>query len=159
MNNGGTKNPSDYSIKPDRSLVDRMKIRPAGPEDYPEILELLRVLELDYPARDLTRFQVGELEGKVLAIAELKEYDDFCLLSCVGVREDLQGSGLGLKLVNRVLKDVRKDVYLYTLVPGFFKKAGFVEAGSPPATLPPRIIYGCTSCDPTFCRCLVKKPR
>ncbi len=134
-----------------------MKIRAAQPEDYPEILELLRELELDYPTRDLTRFQVGELEGKILAIAELKEFDNFCLLSCVGVREDLQGSGLGLKLVNQVLQDVRKDVYLYTLVPGFFRKAGFDEAASTPGGLPPRFIYGCTSCDPTFCRCLVRR--
>lgn len=157
MTNGSTDRPSDSSRTLSGSSSDQLRIRAAQPEDYPEILDLLRELELDYPARDLTRFQVGELEGRILAIAELKEYDDFCLLSCVGVREDLQGSGLGLKLVNQVLRDIRKDVYLYTLVPGFFKKAGFVEATSPPAALPPRFIYGCTSCDPAFCRCLVRK--
>ena len=157
MTNGGTDRPSEPSRKLSGSSSDLLKIRAAQPEDYPDILDLLRELELDYPTRDLTRFHVGELEGKILAIAELKEYDDFCLLSCVGMREDRQGSGLGRRLVSQVLRDVHKDVYLYTLVPGFFKKAGFVEATSPPAALPPRFIYGCSSCDPAFCRCLVRK--
>ncbi len=158
MSNGGTGKPSDSSPKQGNFLIDRIKIRPAQPEDYPAIIRLLRDLELDYPSRDLKRFVAGELEGQILAIAELKEYDDFCLLSCVGVREDLQGSGIGRIFVDQVLEDLDRDVYLYTLVPGFFKKTGFVEATSLPAALPPRSIYGCAACDPALCRCLVRKP-
>jgi len=115
-------------------------------------------LELDYPSRDLTRFFVGEEHGRILAIAELKEFRDFWLLSCVGVREQYQGRGLGKALLTPLLKPLQKDVYLYTLVPGFFRKLGFAEAASPPADLPPRSIYGCASCDPRLCLCLVRKP-
>jgi N-acetylglutamate synthase-like GNAT family acetyltransferase len=146
------------SEQPSASLSDRLLVRPTRPEDHPFILGLLRELELDYPARDLARFLVGEADGKILAIAELKEFRDFFLLSCVGVREDLQGTGLGKVFMNQVLRDVRKDVYLYTLVPGFFMKTGFVEAMHLPVGLPPRLIYGCTNCDPASCRCLVRKP-
>ena len=145
------------SLNPSGSLSDQLLVRPASTEDHPVILDLLKELELDYPARDLARFLVGEADGKVLGIAELKEFRDFFLLSCVGVREDLQGSGLGKAFVNQVLRDVSKDVYLYTLVPGFFMKTGFVEATHLPAGLPPRLIYGCANCDPAFCRCLVRK--
>lgn len=157
MSGGSTNAFSDSTPKSSDSLTDRMTVRPARAEDYPVIIDLLRELELDYPSRNLTRFLVGEADGKILAIAELKEYQDFCLLSCVGIREDFQGTGLGRSFVNRVLRDVRKDVYLYTLVPDFFKKTGFVEAASLPADLPPRSIYGCAACDPAFCRCLVRK--
>jgi N-acetylglutamate synthase-like GNAT family acetyltransferase len=132
-------------------------IRQAVPEDSGRIIELLKELELDYPGRNLGCFFVGEKAGELLAIAELKDLGELCLLSCVGVSENLQGTGLGKALVNYVLRDVRKDVYLYTLVPGFFRKAGFEDARSLPASLPPRMIYGCTACDPSSCLCLVRK--
>jgi N-acetylglutamate synthase-like GNAT family acetyltransferase len=132
-------------------------IRPAKPADSDQIVDLLKNLELDYPGRDLTCFFVGESGGAIVAVAELKDLGDLCLLSCVGVSEQLQGTGLGRTLVNQVLRDIRKDVYLYTLVPGFFRKAGFEDALSLPTSLPPRLIYGCAACDPTFCLCLVRK--
>ena len=158
MMDSGTPETNTHSTsKRSGGLPTRLLVRPAGSADHPVILDLLKQLELDYPARDLTRFFVGEADGEILAIAELKEYRDFFLLSCVGVREALQGTGLGKVFVNQVLRDVSKDVYLYTLVPGFFMKTGFVEANDVPAGLPPRLIYGCAHCDPASCRCLVRK--
>ena len=135
-----------------------MLVRAAQPADYPKVLDLLKDLELDYPARNLSRFFVGEIKGLLIGIAELKELDAFWLLSCVGIRENLQGGGFGRALVAPLLEPLKKDVYLYTLVPGFFEKLGFIEAKSPPPTLPPRLIYGCESCDPARCLCLVRKP-
>jgi N-acetylglutamate synthase-like GNAT family acetyltransferase len=132
-------------------------VRPAKPADFGQIVDLLQNLELDYPGRDLACFFVGESGGTIVAVAELKDLGELCLLSCVGVAEQLQGTGLGRILVNHVLRDIHKDVYLYTLVPGFFRKAGFENALSLPASLPPRLIYGCAACDPTFCLCLVRK--
>jgi len=157
MNSSTSDAASGSPPKPSGRLSDRLLVRPARTEDQAVIIDLLKELELDYPARDLARFLVGEADGKILAIAELKEFGDFCLLSCVGVREDLQGTGIGKVFVNRVLRGLSKDVYLYTLVPGFFNKTGFVEAEHLPAGLPPRLIYGCANCDPASCRALVRK--
>ncbi len=139
--------------QPDR----RLRVRPAASRDHAAVLALLRDLELDYPARDLARFHVAERRGEVVGVAELKLSRGIGLLSCVGVREDLQGRGVGRELVARVLDGVACDVYLYTLVPGFFARLGFVDEPSPPPRLPPRAIYGCEACDPAACRCMVRR--
>jgi N-acetylglutamate synthase-like GNAT family acetyltransferase len=133
-----------------------LQIRKACEADRPAILELLSALELAYPAMDLPCFWVVESASEVIATAELKNLRTCSLLSCVGVREDLQGNGIGQALVERVVLETHLPVYLYTLVPGFFRKVGFHEAGTLPVDLPPRSVYGCVGCDPSICLCMVR---
>ena len=116
----------------------------------------MQALELAYPAMDLSCFWVAELDGTLVAAAELKDLDTCSLLSCVGVREDLQGQGIGQALVDRISREARSAVYLYTLVPDFFRKVGYRDARSLPPGLPPRTIYGCRDCNPSLCLCLVR---
>jgi N-acetylglutamate synthase-like GNAT family acetyltransferase len=117
---------------------------------------MTRALELDYPAMDLSCFWVAELSGAIVGVAELKDLETCSLLSCVGVREELQGQGMGRQLVDRVVREALHPLYLYTLVPGFFRKAGFRDATSLPPDLPPRAFYGCVGCDPSRCLCLMR---
>jgi len=133
-------------------------VRKARSADHACILDLLQALELAYPAMDLSRFWVGEWNGEIVAAAELKDLDTCSLLSAVGVREEFQGQGFGRTLVDWVVRETRRPVYLYTLVPGFFRKAGFRDATSLPEDLPPRSTYGCAGCDPSICLCLVRTP-
>jgi N-acetylglutamate synthase-like GNAT family acetyltransferase len=154
----GTSSPPQLKNAAREFAATELRVRPAIPPDHDYIATLLTELELDYPSRDLAKFFVGEKTGQILAIAELKEFRSFWLLSCVGVKERCQGSGLGRALLTPLLKSLQKDVYLYTLAPGFFRKLGFVETTSPPADVPSRSIYGCISCDPRFCLCMVRKP-
>jgi N-acetylglutamate synthase-like GNAT family acetyltransferase len=134
----------------------RLSVRGARPADHGTILELTGALDLTYPAQDLSCFWVAELDGVIVGIAELKDFERCSLLSCVGVREDFQGRGIGRELVDHVVREARHAVYLYTLVPGFFRKAGFRAAVSLPPDLPPRSIYGCTNCDPSLCLCMMR---
>jgi len=133
-----------------------VSIRRAAPCDHADIETLMGVLELSYPAMDLSCFWVAEIGDEVVAAAELKDFQACSLLSCVGVREDLQGLDIGRTLVEEVVRHARHDVYLYTLVPGFFRKAGFTDAELPPPDLPPRSIYGCQNCNPRLCYCMVR---
>lgn len=138
----------------------RLRVRPAQPADHDDVLGLLRELELDYPLRDLARFSVAELSGEgIVGIAEVKDLGGVTLLSCVGIREDLQGTGLGRDLVRGALDGVRDDVWLYTLVPGFFAKLGFEDVPDVPPRVPPRRVYGCEGCDPATCRAMVLRSR
>ena len=134
-----------------------LHIRRSVPRDYAGIEALMAALELSYPAMDLRCFWVAEAGDEMVAGAELKEFQACSLLSCVGVREDLQGLDIGRALVEEVVRHARHDVYLYTLVPGFFRKTGFVEAGQLPPDLPPRSMYGCQNCNPKLCICMVRR--
>lgn len=134
----------------------RLRIRRAGTADHETILEMTRALELDYPAMDPSCFWVAELDAVIVGVAELKDFESCSLLSCVGVREELQGRGIGHELVERVVREALHPVYLYTLVPAFFRKAGFRDASVLPRDLPPRAFYGCLGCDPARCLCLMR---
>ncbi len=134
----------------------KLHVRRACAADHATILELTRALELDYANMDLSCFWVAELDGVIVGMAELKELETCSLLSCVGVREELQGRGIGHELVDRVVREAHHPVYLYTLVPDFFRKAGFHNATSLPPDLPPRASYGCAGCDPSRCLCLMR---
>jgi N-acetylglutamate synthase-like GNAT family acetyltransferase len=133
-----------------------LQIRKACEADHAPILELLGALELGYTAMDLSCFWVAESASEVVATAELQNLRTCSLLSCVGVREDLQGIGIGQALVERVVLETPLPVYLYTLIPGFFRKVGFRDAHILPADLPPRSIYGCVGCDSSICLCMVR---
>ena len=131
-------------------------VRPATRADHATVSALLRDLELGWPGLDLASFVVAEVHGEVVGIAELRRFGGHLLLSSVGVREDLQGGGLGRALVEGALAGAEGDVHLYTQIPGFFAKLGF-EVVSPPPGLPPRRIYGCEGCDASRCRCMVRR--
>jgi N-acetylglutamate synthase-like GNAT family acetyltransferase len=133
-----------------------LSIRRARSEDHEAIHALLRPLELAYPGVDLSCFWVVECAGALVAAAELKETDAWSLLSCVGVRKDLQRGGIGRALVETLCRQAQSPVYLYTLVPEFFRKAGFRDAVLLSEGLPPRTIYDCSNCTPSLCRCLVR---
>ena len=55
------------------------------------------------------------------------------------------------------LKNIQKKVYLYTILPAFFKKYGFKET-LPLPSLPSRENLGCPECLPEKCVCMVKSP-
>ncbi len=139
------------------SCSQDIRVRRAEIQDHPQILRLLSDLELAYAAMDLECFWVAARGETVLGVAELKDRGRLALLSCVGVREDLRGRGIGGLLVDTLVGAAAKDVYLYTLIPGFFRRFGFEEAAAAPAALPPRSMYGCANCDPSSCRRLVRK--
>ena len=131
-------------------------IRRAVPRDHRAIDTLMDALDLYYPAMDLSCFWVAEDDRRIVGAAELKDFRHCSLLSCVGVRQELQGLGIGRILVDAIVRHARHDVYLYTRVPDFFRKAGFADAALRPPDLPPRSIYGCEGCNPGVCFCLVR---
>ncbi len=133
-----------------------VSVRKARSADHAGVLGLLRALDLVYPSMDLSCFWVAEAGGLLAGVAELKRGETFALLSCVGVREDLQGRGIGRELVERITSRVSSPVFLYTVVPDFFRKAGFRDATHLPPGLPQRSVYGCSGCTPALCRCLVR---
>jgi N-acetylglutamate synthase-like GNAT family acetyltransferase len=147
---------SDSVLAEGQVAPARLRVRRASAADHAAVLELTEALDLAYPALDLSCFWVADLDGVTVGAAELKDFESCSLMSCVGVREDLQGRGIGRELVDHVVREAHHAVYLYTLVPGFFRKAGFREAVSLPPDLPPRSIYGCLGCDPSLCLCMMR---
>lgn len=133
-----------------------MKIRKTRPEDRSRIGDILNELDLAYEALSFDDVWLVEEKGKVLSVAELCDHGDSFLLSAVGTVRSSQGKGIASRLLKMILKDLDKPVYLYTLIPEFFARLGFVPIGASDRP-PSREIYNCATCDPSRCVCMVRR--
>jgi N-acetylglutamate synthase-like GNAT family acetyltransferase len=87
----------------------------------------------------------------------LEEHRDFLFLTSLGVLPAFRHREIAAGLLISVLAKAAKPVYLYTIIPEFFKKQGFSETTTYPA-LPPKNIFGCDECAPGRCVVMVKRP-
>jgi len=108
------------------------KIEQATPANWPEIVALLRSVEL--PLDGLYEHQgtihVAKIGHEIVGCAALELYGHFALLRSVAVAKSHQGYGLGLALTESILDLSRalevKRVYLLTETAGeFFSCYGF----------------------------------
>jgi N-acetylglutamate synthase-like GNAT family acetyltransferase len=134
-----------------------LKIHAAGKEDSKEITGILKKLDLFYPSLSLTDFWVAEKDQKIIGTIQLRKYKDFFFLSALGVLEKERNQGIARALMNEALSSADKNIYLYTIIPEFFKKFGF-QITSPIPGLPQKNQYECEYCHPEKCVCMVKRP-
>jgi N-acetylglutamate synthase-like GNAT family acetyltransferase len=101
---------------------------------------------------------VADLDNRVIAVARVEEFEDFCFLNSVGTTTDQQGKGIAGKLLEGILVAYSKDVYLYTIIPNFFRKYGF-EISDFYGGLPERETFDCGNCQPGKCVCMLHRTR
>lgn len=119
-------------------------LRPARPEDLPEVLSLLTQAGL--PAQGVAEafagFVVADAGIRIAGVAGLERYGNDGLLRSVAVASDWRGRRLGGALVQLVLRMARdggfSSVYLLTeTAEDFFPRYGFrvIERSSVPASI------------------------
>ncbi|MBN2058395.1 MAG: GNAT family N-acetyltransferase [Candidatus Saganbacteria bacterium] len=133
-----------------------LKIRKARPEDEAAVLELLRELDLYYNGLRFSGFRVAEDSGRIVGIVQLEPGLDHIFLSSLGISQDRQEQGLASALLNELLPKQDQDIYLYTIIPDFFKKFGF-EPVIPQVSLPSKARYDCQDCRPDRCVTMVRR--
>jgi argininosuccinate lyase/amino-acid N-acetyltransferase len=94
-------------------------------------------------------FTVVEHRGKVIACAALHFYGlGLAEVRTVAVDKNAQGKSAGTKLVKGLLEEARVHdiarVFLFTRVPDFFSRLGFVPV--PHHTLPEKVHTHCLNC-------------
>lgn len=134
-----------------------LKVRLAEPEEEPRLQELEKILELETPELRASETWILEEQGKPIGMARVTDIGPGYFLSSVGVIPERRRRGLGKKLVLELLRAKKKAVYLYTIIPGFFRCCGF-EVCPPPDFLPPKSLFSCHLCQPEQCCCLVWRP-
>jgi N-acetylglutamate synthase-like GNAT family acetyltransferase len=103
-------------------------------------------------------FWVAAEGEKVLGICGLKNHPDCFELCALGVKEDQRGRGLGRRLVRTLLQATKAEVYLATVIPGYFAGFGFREADPVPASMVKKADW-CEGCRRELCRVMVIKRR
>jgi N-acetylglutamate synthase-like GNAT family acetyltransferase len=134
-----------------------LKIRKAAKKDNPQILKLLKEVDLYYQGLELKNFWVAEKDEKIIGTVQLTDHKKFVFLGSLSVSQDEQGKGVGSCLLNIAIKDTLKPIYLYTVIPDFFKKHGFTTT-DPIPHLPSKDRYQCEYCFADKCVTMVKLP-
>lgn len=130
--------------------------RKATEPDFPAIGEILDELDIGHPSLVYGDFWIAADGGKLKGVANVKRCGGYFYLSAVGVRSSNQREGVARKLLNIILPKINKPVCLYTKIPDFFRRFGFIEA-DPPKEIPPREIYDCGKhCNPAICVCMTR---
>lgn len=133
-------------------------IRPMCEAEYPVVERILHELELGHPSIPREAFWVAIDAGEIVGISNLATSGSSLYLSAVGVPKQHQGKEIATALLRELLKTARVPVFLYTQIPSFFARLGFVKTASPPE-IPPREIYGCEACGgEKQCICMMRRP-
>lgn len=130
------------AILPDAPAINNLILQYTGdgtllPRSLQEICENVR------------DFIVVEDRGRVIACAALHIYGlGLAEVRSVAVDREAQGRNAGTKLVQGLLRESEEHeigrVFLFTRVPEFFSKLGFVEV--PHHFLPEKVMKDCLSC-------------
>jgi amino-acid N-acetyltransferase len=109
-------------------------IRMAAPGDFAGVVRLLEVADLPTAGldRSLPDFLVAEESGRVVGVVGLEVYGDCALLRSAVVDPGKRGSGLGVDLVQSLLRraetrGVREVYLLTTTAEHFFPRFGFAR--------------------------------
>lgn len=135
-----------------------MIIRKAKLSDMKAIDEIAMRFDLDSNDTEASQFIVAEDNGKIAAFGRIWRHPDTIELGTVGVVEEYRGKGLAKKLVAELLSTVKeKDVYLTTLIPGFFEQFGFVKLNTPAPGSMIRKAEWCEGCRKIGCTVMKKR--
>lgn len=137
--------------------VASFQIRRAFIHDHSSVMEIVTEQDLDYTTLELSDFWVAGQDGKVVSVLRLEDFDRYYFLSAVGTLSVHQHRGYASRLIVSVLKNCRKPVYLYTVIPDFFSLFGFSTVIAPP-DLPSRTLFDCERCQPDRCACMARFP-
>jgi len=132
-----------------------MQIRTAQGKDNQAIISLLKELDLYYSAIKIKDFWVAEENKQIIGAAQLLDCGEFLFLSSVGVDQKHQKHGVAKKLLNKLLTKQDKEIYLYTIIPDFFRRFGFEITTTLPQNLPSKDRYECADCYPERCVTMV----
>lgn len=135
-----------------------MIIRPATQQDWPAIKAILEAVDEYYATLSNEYFWAAEQDQQIIGVAQLKENNDYFFLSSLAVLPTAQGKRVASQLMEHFINKANKPIYLYTIIPDFFKRFGFKETNFT-SNLPSRDNYECVDCHPDRCLCLVKKPQ
>jgi N-acetylglutamate synthase-like GNAT family acetyltransferase len=133
-----------------------MPIRKARRGDLPLVRKLAESLGLDSPGMENDTFWVAEDKGRIEGICGLKSHPECLELYALGVKERERGRGTGGDLVRALIREVKGDIYLATIIPGFFERLGFSRTSE----FPPFIVRGggwCEGCDRALCTVMMRR--
>ena len=119
------------------------EILPCKESDFHDVLNYVKLLQLDSNDLQLQQFLVAKKEGKVIGFGRLRTYSTCQELCSLGVIEPFRHKGAGTALSEELIKKSTLPLYVVTIIPGFFSRLGFEEVEEFPSDIGVKMSY-CT---------------
>ena len=111
-------------------------IQTATHHQLPDIIELLEMMNLDAEELDAEEFVVAHLDGEIIGIGRVRNYEDVLELCSIGVIESYRNKGIGTAIIQSLLSLYpEQSIYIVTEIPVFFKRFNFHETESFPESI------------------------
>jgi amino-acid N-acetyltransferase len=128
----------------DEGMKTTVVLREAAISDRPAVEQLLAKLKLPVAGVGewIRHFWIAEAAGDIVGVAGVELYGDGALLRSVAVHPDWRSGGLGRRLIDRALTEVKRagvrDVFLLTTTAErYFPRLGFEDI--PRGDVPPGV--------------------
>lgn len=135
-----------------------MLIRSVRPQDFLTIRDLAERLNLAYEDMERDLFWVAEDQARIIGHVGLKRHSDSDELVGLGVSPDCRSTGLGGRLIEALWAETPGDVYLATIIPGFFERYGFRPTVAVPAGMAKNPDW-CEGCPQERCTIMIRERR
>jgi len=116
-----------------------MVFKQPGANEFEQVKQFVQDFWLDDTDLQPQQFRVLADNGNVIAFGRLREHADATELCTIGVAKDFQNKGFGKEMVSHLISLARRDVYLVTVIPGFFAKLGFTKVEQYPLSIKGKI--------------------
>ena len=120
-----------------------MKIRPARAEDQTTITTMVRRAHLNPIDLRWQRFLVAEDETGIVGVVQIRPHDGTPELASLVVREDQRGRGIGSQLVQSLITQLPRTLYLFCRpqLKDYYARFGFRTIGMKEAPPSLRVRY------------------
>lgn len=112
--------------------------------EFEHISRLIKQFELDDRNLHYKQFLAGFIQNELVGFGRLRTFDSCTELCSLGVTEPQRFKGIGTQLVNRLIAEATKPLYLVCIIPDYFKPFGFKTVSSYPVELQHKLDY-CTA--------------
>ena len=127
-----------------------LEVRKAQKKDFKAVKTLAETFNLDSEDMRIEEFKVAAEGDVILGVGRLKPAGKVLELCSLGVVQHKQKEGIGKLLVKSLLRSAKKDVYLATIIPGYFKQFGFKALDFTPEFMKKKEDW-CEGCHPERC--------
>jgi N-acetylglutamate synthase-like GNAT family acetyltransferase len=115
---------------------DGLRIKRPDNLEFSKIKELIKAMWLDDSNLNTGDFLLLKHNDAIIAFGRIRDTGDALELCTLGVVKKYRGLKLGTRMVNELISLAGSDVYAVTVIPAFFKKAGFkIMYNYPPSIL------------------------
>lgn len=119
--------------------MNEVIVREPDSKEFEEVKKYVKQFWLDDEQMLKEQFKILLQDDKPVAFGRLREKEDATELCTLGVLEEYRGRRLGSAMVKSLVSLAKKDVHVVSVIPGFFRKQGFIPVQEYPASIKKKV--------------------